>query len=115
MAERFTKAKVETVSNHAKKLTGDRFGLSGIGGDLGNGVRYIDGRKQQVWFGSRGARQAASYYLGVIDAYNPGEIGDLPGDVKAVRRLLLEPGGGWVQAQYDQGADDANGAKRWQR
>src|SRR5690348_4227865 len=87
-AKMFTQKKVETVSDYAKKITGGVFGLQGIGGDIGNGVRYIDGRKQLVWLGPRGARKAAAYYLGVIDSFNPGVIDDLPEEVNAVRTEL---------------------------
>lgn len=107
----FTQKKVSAVSDYAKRLTGNMFGLQGIGGDIGNGVRYIDGRQQKVWFGPRGARQAASYYLGVIDAFKPGVIGDLPEEVNAVRAELI--GNGWNQGEYERGMDDAHGFMRW--
>lgn len=107
----FTQNKVRTVSDYAKKISGNVFGLQGIGGDIGNGVRYIDGHREKVWFGPRGARQCTSYLLGIIDAYNPGVIGDLPEDVNAVRAELT--GNGWNQREYDGGADDAHNFMRW--
>jgi|SRR5581483_4132611 len=102
----FTQAKVRIISDYTKKVSGDVFGLQAIGGDIGNGVRYFDCREQLVWLGSRGSREAASYYLGVIDAFNPGIIGDLPADVLAVREELN--GDRFSQAWYDRGMNTAN-------
>lgn len=109
----FTKSKVETVSKQAKAMTGDLYGLQGIGSDIGMGTRYIDGRVQKVWFGPKGARQCASYYLGVIDGRNPGAESDLPEAVNAVRAELRARG--WSQEEYDRGRHDVQGSERFGR
>lgn len=102
----FTQKKVQTVSDCAKKFSGNVFGLQAIGGDIGSGVRYIDGREQLVWLGSRGAREAASYYLGIADTYNvSGNRADLPPDVETVRDELI--GNGLNKQWYERGTSTA--------
>lgn len=111
-SDMFTQAKVRTVSDCARLLSGGVYGLQAMGASLGSGVRYIDGRRWMVWLGSRGARQAASYYLGVADAFNPGVVGDLPEEVNAVRAELLNSNR-LDHAWYNQGHSDANGFLSW--
>lgn len=102
-----TENKVRTVSDHAAHMSGGWFGLAGIGGDIGHGTRYIDRRIQLVWQGKGASRQAASYYLGIIDALNvDGVIGDLPAGVNAVRAELVD-GDGWSEKWASQGHADA--------
>jgi len=56
-----------------------RFGLMGIGADLGHGARYIDRRQQQVWLGGPGAREAIAYYYGVAEAAHVARDGSTDG------------------------------------
>ena len=104
-----TEGNVQAVSDHAVKLSNGVFGLQ-ASGNIGYGMRYIDRCRDKVWAGRRAGARAASYYLGVIDAFNPGAIADLPGTVNAVRADLISGGwrrGGWDQAEYDTGGSDA--------
>lgn len=103
-----TESKVRTVSGRAAAMSNGWFGLQAVGGDIGYGTRYIDRRQQLVWLGKNGgSRQAASYYLGIIDALNvDGVIGDLPAEVNAVRQELVD-GDGWSEKWAQQGHADA--------
>ena len=104
-----TEGKVRTVSDQARAMSGGWFGLQAVGGDIGHGTRYIDSVQQLVWQGRNGARQAASYYLGIVDALNSdaGAVtGDLPAEVNAVRAELVD-GAGWSEKCATQGHNDA--------
>lgn len=102
-----TESKVRTVSDQAAQMSGGWFGLQAVGGDIGHGTRYIDRRIQLVWQGNGASRQAASYYLGIVDALNTdGTVGDLPADVNAVRQELVG-GDGWSEKWASQGHADA--------
>lgn len=102
-----TESKVRTVSDQAAAMSNGWFGLQAVGGDIGQGTRYIDGRQQLVWLGKGASRQAASYYLGIVDALNVnGTIGDLPAGVNAVREELVS-GDGWSERWASQGHADA--------
>jgi len=105
-----TEGKVRTVSDQAHAMSGGWFGLGGVGGDIGHGTRYIDSLQQIVWLGKNGgSRQAASYYIGIVDALNSdagGVIGDLPAEVNAVRAELVD-GDGWSEKWATQGHNDA--------
>lgn len=63
---RFTKETVRKVADMASDFTGNAFHMDGVGQDLGNGVRYLDGTSQTVWLGPSGARSACAYYIGVM-------------------------------------------------
>lgn len=103
-----TERKVRTVADHAGAMSGGWFGLQAVGGDIGYGTRYIDQNRQLVWLGKNGgSRQAASYYIGIIDALNPGVIGDLPAEVNAVRAELVS-GDGWSERWASEGHADGN-------
>ena len=61
---RFDRETVKRVAEIAKEFTGGKFAMSGIGSDIGNGVRYLDAHTQTVWLGSEGARSTCAYYIG---------------------------------------------------
>lgn len=109
----FTEAKVKAISDHAKAISGGAFGLQAVGGDIGHGTRYIDGRRDTVWTGRRGSREAASYYFGVIDALTLGDVDGLPAPVAAIREELQ--GDGWDEDQYTRGYSDVGAARRMGR
>lgn len=56
-------------------------------------VRYIANHRHLVWLGRTGGDQAASFYFGIIEAYNDGTVGDLPESVREVSRELLTRAG----------------------
>jgi hypothetical protein len=60
---RFTETVVRRAAEWARKVTGGKFTLQAVGGNIGHGVRYIDGVQQLVRLGRYGAREAAAYYL----------------------------------------------------
>jgi hypothetical protein len=101
---------VRTVAEHAGQMSGGWFGVD-IGSDLGNGVRYMSMSDQTVWLGTAGAMHACSYFLGAIDTLNPGEAGDLPEAVNAVRERLLIAGG-WSEEWAGRGRTDAQSRLR---
>lgn len=64
---RFTRGIVRQVADIAEKFTGGNFAMSGVGLDLGNGVRYSDAHSMsRMWFGPEGARCACAYYIGAM-------------------------------------------------
>lgn len=61
---KFTAATVREVSARVKEITDGYFALETTGSDEGNGTRFFDAHRMQVWYGPRGARQACAYYIG---------------------------------------------------
>jgi hypothetical protein len=114
---RFTADTVRRIADHAKEVSGGRFSLA-YKANPGDGVRYVDGQSMTlVWKGSGAAHRAASYYLGVIEAYNPGTIGDLPEFIRealsaAVKRTGYEK---WHNAGMDAAHDAirADAPREW--
>ncbi len=107
---RFTLDTVQKIADHAKKVSGSRFGF-GYKANPGDGVVYVDGHKMTLqWRGSGAAHRAASYYLGVIEAYNPGTVGDLPEFVREALREAVRRTG--YEKWHNQGMEDANDAIR---
>ncbi|NJP50102.1 hypothetical protein HCJ93_08455 [Streptomyces sp. SBST2-5] len=65
-SKRVTATVVEAIARHAETFTSGAFRYLGTGGDIGDGARYIDGMRQQVWVGRGASRQAAAYYVGAL-------------------------------------------------
>ncbi len=108
---------VRQVAGYAKELTGGAFSMSGVGSDIGNGTRYIDGVSQLVWLGkNNGSRRACAYYYGAIETYHYAMgrvIMDLPEWLRDIRReLVIEDGRPFILAEMAAGADDANSRMR---
>jgi hypothetical protein len=70
--------RVTEASQLASEVTGNRVRLNGIGANIGNGVRYIDGMHGYVWYGAKGAQCAIAYYLGVVASTFTGTTEDFP-------------------------------------
>lgn len=105
---KFTQDVVRQHADWATRVTGDQFRLQGIGGDLGYGVRYIDGVRQLVWLGKYGAREAAAYYLGAGAKWAELTGATVPpeqADALAILRRVDQPRS--VREQVGRGADDA--------
>ncbi|MEU6362182.1 hypothetical protein [Streptomyces albidoflavus] len=107
---RFTADTVHKIANHAKEISGGRFSFA-YKANPGDGVRYVDGTKLGlVWTGSGAAHRAASYYLGVIEAYNPGTVGDLPDYIREALSAAAKRTG--YEKWHNVGMDDARNAMR---
>ncbi|MEV7675032.1 hypothetical protein [Streptomyces sp. NPDC088752] len=105
---RFTLDTVQRIGDHAKEISNGRFSF-GYKANPGDGVRYIDGKSMTlVWHGSGAAHRAASYYLGIIEAYNPGTIGDLPDFIREALNAAIKRTG--YEKWHNRGMDDAHGA-----
>ncbi|MGA5598328.1 hypothetical protein ACPCSE_29260 [Streptomyces cellulosae] len=105
---RFTLDAVQQIADHAKEVSGGRFSF-GYKANPGDGVVYVDGHKMTLqWRGSGAAHRAASYYLGVIEAYNPGTVGDLPEFIREALREAVRRTG--YEKWHNQGMDDAHSA-----
>ena len=75
---RITKDVVRKIADHAKTISGGHFHLL-YTANPGDGIRYVDGQSMTLtWTGDGAAAHAASYYFGIIEAYNTGTGGDLP-------------------------------------
>lgn len=104
---KFTGATVREVSARVKAFTDGYFALEATGSDEGNGTRYFDAHRMQVWYGPEGARQACAYY-----------IGGALGTAEATGRLIPEDDTAYlmrVQAAYMEGSQRRKDAmKRWE-
>lgn len=103
---RFTLATVQQIADHAKEVSGGKFHF-GYKANPGDGVRYVDGQSMTlVWKGSGAAARAASYYLGVIEAYNTGTVGDLPEFIREALNAAVKRTG--YEKWHNQGMEDAS-------
>ncbi|MFF7198279.1 hypothetical protein ACFZAM_31790 [Streptomyces sp. NPDC008079] len=102
---RISQAVVQKIANYAKEVSDGEFRLAGIGGDLGHGVRYIDGRSHIIWLGKSGNVQAASYYHGIVEAYDKGPVSDRPAWVQELGWALRNRNG--FEKWHNKGMDEA--------
>ena len=107
---RFTPDNVAKIAEQAKEVSGGKFWLA-YHANPGDGRTYVDGQRMTLsWKGSGAAHRAASYYLGVIEAYNPGTVGDLPEFVREALREAVRRTG--YEKWHNQGMKDAHDAIR---
>jgi hypothetical protein len=107
---RFTADTVQKIADHAKEVSDGRFSL-GYHANPGDGRRYVDGHSMTLsWKGSGAAHRAASYYLGVIEAYNPGTVGDLPEFIREALSAAIKRTG--YEKWHNEGMDAAHDAIR---
>lgn len=126
--KRFTPDIVQALARAAdvvRGVPGEYYGCLQVCGDIGHGTRYIASHRELMWLGRGAARQAAAYYLGLIDAYRATAylglrgVGRVPGaaEYPEVRELLAEY---WsadrrVRNAYGEGLDYANADRELNR
>lgn len=110
---RITESVVRRIADWAAEVSGGGVSLQAVGGDLGNGVRYIDGHKQLVWLGRTGAREAAAYYAFAGIEWATREGVAVPGWVCEYANTLSVASAHKVREACDQGRLDAEG--EWKR
>lgn len=109
---RFTGSVVTWAAEWASTVTNGAVRFGYVGGDLGYGVRYVDGVRQLVWLGRYGAREATAYYLGGGVAWSGAAGKEVPQEYTATLAVLQGAGQPpSVRQAAKEGA--ADGRLRW--